>query len=251
MARDTLSNSTEESMLLRGLDIIRRRKVIAVAVFAIVFASAVAFALYLPNLYKATAGALVERPVSETLVRTTVSGELEGRLHVIKQETLSRARLTQLITQFNLYPELRRGGDIDGALEQMRRDISVDPSGPEMLSGKIRTVAFTVSYTGRDRDKVANVANEIANFYVSQNDKIRSQEAVQTTQFLKQQLDEAKAALDSQESKLRAYTASHSGELPQDVQVNLATLERLNTQLRLNSEQQIRTLEQRKRLTET
>src|SRR5205823_2071236 len=189
MPRDTLSNPNEDSILLRGLEIVRRRKVVAVAVSAIVFASALSFALYLPNLYKATASALVERPVSETLVRTTVSGELESRLHVIKQETLSRARLTQLIIKFDLYPELRRGGEIDGALEQMRRDIQVDPSGPEMLSGKTKTVAFTVSYTGRDRDKVAEVANEIANFYVSQNDAMRSQDAVKTTQFLKQQLD--------------------------------------------------------------
>jgi succinoglycan biosynthesis transport protein ExoP len=251
MPRDTLSNSNEESMLLRSLEIIRRRRVIAVVIFAIVFASGLSFSLYLPNLYRATASALVERPVSETFVRTAVTGELEGRLHVIKQEVLSRGRLSQLISEFNLYPELRHGAEMDGALDQMRRDISVDPSGPEQMSGRTKTVAFTVSYTGRDRGKVADVANEIANFYVSQNDAMRSQEAVKTTQFLKQQLDEAKAQLDGQDAKLHAYTASHSGQLPQDVQVNLATLERLNTQLRLNSEQQIRTLEQRQRLTET
>ena len=251
MSRDTILNSSEESMLLHSVDIIRRRCVIAVVVFAIVLASVVSFALYLPNLYRATASALVERPVSEQFVRTAVTGELEGRLHVIKQEILSRARLSDLIHRYNLYPELVRGKDLDSALDQMRRDIVVEPSGPEQLSGKTKTVAFTVSYTGRDRDKVADVANDITNFYVSQNDELRSEEAVKTTQFLKQQLDGAKTQLDAQEAKLHAYTASHSGELPQDVQVNLATLERLNTQLRLNSEQQIRTLEQRQRLTET
>ncbi|HEY5616424.1 MAG TPA: hypothetical protein VIK60_00685, partial [Vicinamibacterales bacterium] len=40
------------------------------------------------------------------------------------------------------------------------------------------------------------------------------------------------------------------GELPQQVGVNLATLERLNTQLRLNGEQQIRIIEQRDKLFE-
>ena len=166
--------------------------------------SALSFALYLPNLYRATASALVERPVSEQFVRTAVTGELEGRLHVIKQEILSRARLSDLITRYNLYPELRRGKDMDSALDQMRRDILVEPSGPEQLSGKTKTVAFTVSYTSRDREKVADIANTIANFYVSQNDAIRSQEAVKTTQFLKQQLDEAKGQLDAQEAKRRA-----------------------------------------------
>ncbi len=251
MARDILSTAQEDSMMLRALEIFRRRKLIALVVFATVSASAVTFALYLPNLYRATAVALVERPVSETFVRTAVTGELESRLHIIKQEILSRARLTALITKYDLYPELRRGGQIEGALDQMRRDIVVEPTGPEMLSGKIKTVAFNLHYTGERQDTVADVANEIANFYVAQNAAMRSNEAVRTTEFLKTQLDEAKKQLDMHEGRLRAYTTAHNGELPQQVDMNLATLERLNTQLRLVSEQQIRTLEQRQRLVET
>lgn len=251
MPRDMFTSPQEESMLLRALEILRRRRVIAVVVFATIFAAAVSFALYLPNLYRATAVVLVERPVSETFVRTAVTGELESRLHIIKQEILSRARLTALITRFDLYPELRRGGQIEGALDQMRRDVAVQPTGPEMLSGKIKTVAFNLSYTGEKQETVADVANEIAKFYVEQNDAMRSQEAVKTTEFLKTQLDEAKRQLDIQEGRLRAYTTTHNGELPQQVDMNLATLERLNTQLRLNSEQQIRTLEQRQRLLES
>ncbi len=251
MARDMFSSGPEESVLLRSLEILRRRKLIALVVFATVFASAVTFALYLPNLYRATSVVLVERPVSETFVRAAVTGELESRLHVIKQEILSRARLTDLITRYNLYPELRHGNQFDGALEQMRRDVVVEPTGPEMLSGKIKTVAFNLSYTGEKQDTVARVVNDIAAFYVAQNDAIRSGEAERTTQFLKSQLDEAKRQLDAQEGRLRAYTSAHNGELPQQVDMNLATLERLNTQLRLISEQQIRTLEQRQRLMET
>jgi succinoglycan biosynthesis transport protein ExoP len=251
MPRDMLSIPQEDSMMLRALEILRRRRSLAVVVFATVLASAVTFALYLPNLYRATAVVLVERPVSETFVRTAVTGELESRLHIIKQEILSRARLTDLITRFNLYPELRRGGQIDGALDQMRRDVVVQPTGPEMLSGKIKTVAFNLSYTGERLETVAGVANEIATFYVAHNDAMRSGEAVKTTEFLKTQLDEAKRLLDIQEGRLRAYNATHNGELPQQVDMNLATLERLNTQLRLTSEQQIRTLEQRQRLLDT
>src|SRR5688572_8810655 len=250
MPRDMLSTGQEDSMVLRSLEILRRRKLIALVMFATVLASAVTFALYLPNLYRATAVVLVERPVSEQFVRAAVSGELESRLHIIKQEILSRARLTHLITKYDLYPELRRGGQIEGALDQMRRDVHVDPTGPEMLSGKIKTVAFNLSYTGERQDTVAEVTNDIANFYVAQNDAMRSGDAVKTSQFLKSQLEEAKRQLDVHEGRLRAYTAAHNGELPQQVDMNLATLDRLNTQLRLISEQQIRTLEQRQRVTE-
>ena len=245
MSRDILSPAHEDSMMLRSLEILRRRKLIALVVFATVLASAATFALYLPNLYRATAVVLVERPVPEQFVRAAVSGELESRLHVIKQEILSRARLTALITRYNLYPELRHGGQVEGALDQMRRDVHVEPTGPEMLSGKIKTVAFNLSYTGQNQGTVAQVTNDIANFYVEQNDAMRSGDALKTSHFLKTQLDEAKRQLDMHEGRMRAYTAAHNGELPQQVDMNLATLDRLNTQLRLISEQQIRTLEQR------
>jgi uncharacterized protein involved in exopolysaccharide biosynthesis len=79
---------------------------------------------------------------------------------------------------------------------------------------------------------------------VAQNDRMRSEEAIRTTQFLRTQLSEAQRQLDRQEQNMRSYTARYIGEMPQQVGVNLATLERLNTQLRLNGEQQLRTMDQ-------
>src|SRR5947207_5271973 len=108
MARDMFPPTRDESLAFRALEMFRRRKMLIAVVFAGVLASSVSFAFYLPDLFRATATLLVERPVPEAYVRQTVSGELESRLHVIKQEILSRARLTDLVNRFNLYPELRR-----------------------------------------------------------------------------------------------------------------------------------------------
>src|SRR5436190_15951623 len=107
MSRDLLPPTTDQSLALRALDIVRRRRLLAVVVFATVLAAAGSFVLYLPDLYKATAMVLVERQVAESLVRPAVTGELESRLHVIKQEILSRDRLTDVVNRFNLYPEMR------------------------------------------------------------------------------------------------------------------------------------------------
>jgi polysaccharide biosynthesis transport protein len=244
---DTLLPTPDESFLLRALEILRRRAVPAVVVFATILASAVAFARYLPDLFRANAVVLVERQLSETFVRPAVGGELESRLHVIKQEVLSRARLTDLIRRFDLYAELRARGDIDTALEHLRRDIQVELTGPEQ-SGRAKTVAFNLTFTGSARDTVAEVTNAIAEFYVAQNSQMRSEEATRTTQFLKAQMEDAKAQLDQNERQVEAYTSRHVGELPQQVEVNLATLERLNGQLQLNGERQIRTLDQREKL---
>jgi succinoglycan biosynthesis transport protein ExoP len=249
MARDPLSPTTDDSLALRVLEIFRRRALLAVAVFAMVIAAAIAFAMYLPDLYRATALVLVERPISESIVRTPVSGELESRLYVIKQEILSRDRLLELIRRFNLYPEMRqRGAGVEDVLTQARNDIIVQPAGPEQVTGRTKTVSFTLSYTSDSRDKVADVTNAVAAFYVQQNDQMRTNEAVRTTEFLRTQLADAKAQLDRHEVALRNYRTRYTGELPEQVGVNLATLERMNTQLRLNGEQQIRIIEQRDKL---
>jgi polysaccharide chain length determinant protein (PEP-CTERM system associated) len=250
MAPDPFMSPTDASFAFRAIDIFRRRKVLVTFVFAAVLASAVTFALYLPDLYKSSAVLLVERPVPEVYVRPAVSGELESRLHVIKQEIMSRARLTDLINRFHLYPDLRRQVPMDGVLDQMRHDIDIELTGPEQVSGRKTTVSFKLSYTGANVDTVANVTNELANFYVSQNDEIRSQEATRASGFLKAQLDATRKELDNHEASMRAYTSSHPGELPQQVEVNLAALERLNTQLRLTGEREIKLLEDREKLSD-
>jgi succinoglycan biosynthesis transport protein ExoP len=240
----------EDSPVLGALDIARRRRVLAIGVFTAVLAAAASFAMFLPDLYRASALVLVDRPVAESFVRPAVAGELESRLHVIKQETLSRERLTDLIDRFHLYPELRLNGAIESALDRTREDIQVELTGPEQVSGRTKTVAFRLNYAGRDRDTVADVTNAIASFYVQQNDQMRTQEAEQTTQFLKAQLDEAKKALDQQERTVQSYNTRHVGQLPQQFELNLASLDRLNTQLRINGERQLRAIEQRGRLTD-
>ncbi len=111
-------------------------------------------------------------------------------------------------------------------------------------------MAFKLNYAGRNRDTVADVTNAIAAFYVAQNDRMRSEEAAQTTQFLKAQLDDAKKALDREEQSIKSYNTRHVGQLPQQFELNLASLDRLNTQLRINGERQMRAIEQRGRLTD-
>jgi succinoglycan biosynthesis transport protein ExoP len=250
MSHDSLSPATDESVVLRAWEILRRRRLLASVVFLTLVASAAGFAAYLPDLYQASALVLIERQVSEAVAKPQVSGELENRLQVIKQEILSRAHLSELIDRFNLYQPLRSHSSMESALDQTRRDIQIELTGPEQLNGRTRTVAFRLIYTGENRDTVAEVTNALAAFYVAQNDRMRSEEATRTAAFLQGRLIDAKQQLDHHEDNVRAFTGRHVGELPQQTGVNLATLTRLNDQLRLNGEQQLNVMEQRQRLLE-
>jgi succinoglycan biosynthesis transport protein ExoP len=232
------------------LDVWARRKWMALLVFAGSIGAVVAVALSLPDLYRSTTTVIVEREqVSEAFVRPSVSAELETRIQLIREQVMSRARLTDLIVRFDLYPEWRRRLPLDTIIDRMRRDIQLELKGVEQpMSGRSATVAFTISYIGRDPETVAGVANALATLYVNENTKRREGEAVRTAEFLHTQLLEVKKELDDQERRASDFKLTHAGELPQQVEANLASLERLNTQLRLNGENQLRTMDRRERL---
>jgi len=251
-----VTNRTDEhgrkhSELETVLEIWSRRKRVALMVFAAFFAAAASLTVSLPDLYRATATVLVEtRQVSETLVQPTLTAELETRIQTIRQEVMSRTRLWNLITQFDLYQNLKKKGvPFDKIIDQMRRDIDLELKGVEpQASGRSPTIAFEIGYSGRDPQIVASVANLLASFYISENTKIREGQAVRTAEFLKAQLADIKKEMDEQEQRVSEFNFSHLGELPQQVTANLASLERLNTQLRLNGENQVRTMDRRDRL---
>jgi polysaccharide chain length determinant protein (PEP-CTERM system associated) len=241
---DTATRQT--SPLERLAQVWGRRKWIAILTFLPLATAVVSVVAALPNLYQSSALVLVERQqVPEEFVRSTVTSAIETRLQTINQEILSRSRLEQLISRFGLYPDLRRRVSPEEVIEAMRRDIQLELRGAEQRGNERSTIAFSLSYRGSDAQTVAQVTNTLASFYIEENLKVRERQAAGTADFLKIQLDQVKAKLDQQEKQVGEFKKSHVGELPQEMEVNLATLERLNTQLRLNGDNQVRALERR------
>src|SRR5439155_3523071 len=141
----------------------------------------------------------------------------------IGEDVMSRTRLAGLIARLNLYPELRPKVPIEALVGRLRREIELEMKSVEsQMSGRMSTISFTISYSGRDPETVARVANELASMYVLANTTIREGQAVRTADFLKTQLADARRELDAQERKANDFRLSHIGELPQQVDTNLA-----------------------------
>jgi polysaccharide chain length determinant protein (PEP-CTERM system associated) len=228
----------------------RRRKWIGLAAFAAGIAGAFSLSLWLPDLYRATTIVVVEsQQVPEELVRPAVTTELTTRIQRIRQELMSRSRLERLITELDLYPDLRATGvPIDEIVEQMRRDVDLDLTAVEQQGARGPTIAFAIAFSGRDPETVARAANTLAGRYIEEHDRMRAGQAAKTAAFLKAQLDDAKRQLEAQERRSSAFRLNHLGELPDQIAANLGSLERLNAQLRLNAESQLRALDRRDRL---
>lgn len=240
-----MPSQRRETLVDTALAVWARRKVVAVVVFLTVLAGGLTVTLSLPPMYRSAAHVLVQRQeVRDALVRPGLTSELEARLRTIGQEALSRTRLEALLARFDLYHDLRARNPLEEAVEQLRRDIGIELTSADVANGR-STIAFTLSYRGRNPDTVAQVTNALAQFYVDENLKIRARQASGAAQLLARQVEETKQRLDEQERRIGDFKRRYIGELPEQVTANLSTLQRLNGQLALNSTSQTRALERR------
>jgi polysaccharide chain length determinant protein (PEP-CTERM system associated) len=233
----------------RGLAVWSRRKWLAIVTFIAPMAVGASFITFLPNIYRSTATVLVDRQqVPEAFVRSTVTSAVETRLQSISQEVLSRSRLEDLINRFGLYGDSRKNATLEDVIGRMRSDIKLELKSAELRGLREATVAFTIGYQGADPRVVAAVTNTLASFYIEENMKARERQASGTAEFLKIQLAETKKRLDEQEQQVSGFKRRYLGELPQQMDANLATLERLHGLLRQNADSQTRGAERRQAL---
>ena len=232
--------------LASALEVWGRRKQLVLIVFATVLTIVVSTAVSLPDIYEATATILVEsQQVPESFVQPTVTSRVERRLQTITQQILSYAQLQQLIQRFDLYPDQGGHGSMTERVSRMRRAIRLEQQGGQERRRSGMITAFMISYRGNHPQQVAQVTNTLASLYIEENLKDREQQATGTAEFLEAQLGHVGQRLALQEQRLSEFKERSMGELPQQLHANLATLERLNTQLRLNSDKQARVNEQR------
>src|SRR2546428_13937044 len=117
-----MESRSNTSVLDVLLEVWSRRKWLTILVFTGPFAVTVSLAIALPNLYRSTATLLLERlQPAETFVKSSVTSELETRLHTLSQKILSRLRLQGLTIQFNRHLELRHRESPAQLVDGMRR----------------------------------------------------------------------------------------------------------------------------------
>ena len=242
------SDPVEKNTDIRNYwEIIKRRKFQFIIPGLVVFFLAAFISLILPPVYKSTGTILIEtQEIPEDFVRSTVTGYVEERLQAIAHIVLSRAKLLEIMNRFNLYQDLKDRYSTEEIIEKMRGDITMEPIQTEITnpqSGRpgSATVAFTVSYEGKDPQKVAQVANVLASLYLEENLKNREEQARTTFEFLEDQLAELRAEIVSTEKRIAQFKNEHVDHLPELMQLNLQTMDQLQRQIDAK-EEQIKTL---------
>lgn len=187
----------------------------------------------IPSTYRSGTLILVEQPsVPEKYVVSNIDIDIQHQLDSITQQILSRTRLVHIIDSLGLYANERKRKSPDDLVETMRNDIEI-----ELSHGDDKKLsAFNIYYVNRDPKAAQLATAELANLFITENIEQRQKRSENTTNFLGEQLDQARVKLAAQEAKLRVFKDQHLGELPTQTQSNLQILTGLQSQLQANQD---------------
>jgi polysaccharide chain length determinant protein (PEP-CTERM system associated) len=210
------------------LEILLRRKwQIVFSILFILFGASV-YCVVTPERFKSSTTILVvPQRVPENYVKSTISIKIEDRLGTIKQQVMSRTRLVAVMDELGLFKEDRKKYPVEEVVEDMRKRINIEVR---------QTDAFTLSFVHENRQTAMLTTSRLASFFIDENLKNREQQAVGTADFLDSQLQETKKKLEQQEERVKRYKSAFMGELPQQLQANLAVMSRLQDQLKANAD---------------
>lgn len=215
---------------------IKYRKKLVFGLFTAVFAGSVALALGLPSIYRSTATILIEQPEIPTdLVRTTVTSVASERVDTVSRRVMSTTNLGELIRKYNLYQKEIASGGIEAAAARMRStDITVEVIDDEVdPRAKVQpSIPFTVSFDSNSPAVTQQVARELADLFLAENIKNRTEQAAEISGFLGAEVARLSKEVAEQEALVAAFKEKNAGRLPELGSLNMQTLERTENELR-------------------
>ncbi len=212
------------------IDIVRRHKgwIFGPFLFTLV-ASVVGVYLYPDSYVSQAVVKIVPQQVPQNMVQSAINQQMSDRINSMAQTILSRSVLTTIINSFDLYKRERSRMPIEDVVEQMKSAIQIQPvASPTGTADRIP--AFAVSFSYDNRLTAQRVVQDLVSRFIDENIRNRSNATFQTTQFMKDQLDDAKKQLDAAEDKLAAYRMQNNGRLPDQMDSNMRQLSALQSQ---------------------
>ncbi len=171
--------------------------------------------------FTSQATVLVEgQKVPDTLVQSVITADFTQRIQTLSQQVLSPSRLRPVIQSLALV----KSDDENKLIEDIQHNMTVEP----VITSMSR---FNVNYTDNEPVRAQKICNAMALLIVDENLRSRAEAAKGTTDFLGRQVEDAKRAIDEQDSKLATFKKQYMGQLPSDVDNNMRMLMSLNPQL--------------------
>lgn len=218
------------------IDIVRRRKMLFIFSVPVLLLMTVVITMILPPIFRADGIILIqEREISEDLVQSTVQSLAEEQIQTTRQSIMTSSRIGELINKHHLYPDLRDKASPSQLAENFRNSMDVQMIEAEVPGqwGQVsrENVAFIVSFMDKDPVAAHKVAADLTALFLQENVKARTKKANETAQFLKEEADRMQARVQETENEIADFKIKYGDSLPELLQYNLTTVERLEEQI--------------------
>jgi polysaccharide chain length determinant protein (PEP-CTERM system associated) len=172
---------------------------------------------------------VVPQRVPDAYVKSTVTMKTVDRLSALSEQIMSRTELERLITEMNLYPDLRQRLPMQDVVDQMRVKIRVDPIRERNQDAD----SFYVRFSYPEANMARSVTERLGGLFIDVNARDRGNLAQATNSFLETQLDDARKNLETQENRLKQFRERYAGRLPTQLDFNMSAL--TNAQARVQT----------------
>jgi polysaccharide chain length determinant protein (PEP-CTERM system associated) len=212
----------------------RRRWWILAPFFLVALLTAVGLSV-VPNRYTSTATLLVvQQQIPQRYVVPNSETDVAVALRAMKQEVLSRTQLLRIINDFGLYPKQRKRLAPEELVTLMLSNIDLMPTTENGLEASSPTRGFDalkISFTAENATLAQQITTTLTSLFINEYLRTGTEQATNTTNFLRQQLEEKGKLLEAQEERLRDFKLEHVGELPEQQSGNLGILTGIQAQL--------------------
>jgi uncharacterized protein involved in exopolysaccharide biosynthesis len=192
--------------------------------------------------YRSTATLLIDsQQIPTTVVASPLAHIANERIAKIRQQILSRERLSALVEDNDLFPDERPNMPIDDVLDLVREAIQVDLVGANegQPGGGGSTIAFTLSFTYFDPVKAQAVTRQLTDTFLVEDKRFRTEQVTGTAAFLGRRADELRRQLANLEDKRREVEARYAGALPDHVAMSAQSHSALRAEVsRIDAETQ-------------
>jgi uncharacterized protein involved in exopolysaccharide biosynthesis len=226
-----------------------KRKFFLVTTFAMVaFILSFFIIVFLPSVYESTATILIESKKIDAVKPNPWDPQqkdnMTARFEALNTVLLTNEKMLAIAKKYHLFepktPKVLTSQEEAQVADLVRAGITTKLIKAETGSvyQEKQALAIQISAQFDTADVTYNIAKDIVNAFVNETSKSSKEKAVNVATFFDKEAEVKKKTLESVEQELIAYKKSHAAMLPQNVPLQVGSLERLESDLRTSQKEQ-------------
>jgi polysaccharide biosynthesis transport protein len=199
-----------------------RRRWYVLTGFFLVLGGALIYSWSMPDIYRSVARIQIEN-TSMPYVRSVSRSSPQEQIKAIRQHVESRSFLERVIQEFQLFGY--------GSDTSFSSDVAAAKLSNRIEVRNVSRDTFSIAFMSGTPQTAQTINRRIIETLIQAGNAARKANALETDQFIEDQLRQTEQKLKVQEDKITQFKRAHLGALPEQGAANINTLNGLHSQL--------------------